>query len=141
MLRADDAGKHVLKLEKAALDRWQKGDVYGFVNQAADHISYFDPSLKRRLDGKKPFEAYLKPINGTFKIYRYEILNPKMYTDGDMVVLCFNLNNYNKKGKITSQWNSTEVYQMIKGKWKIIHSHWSRTKTVKTNQAEPQQCP
>jgi hypothetical protein len=28
----------------------------------------------------------------------------------------------------SQRWNSTEVYQRIDGKWKIVHSHWSYMK-------------
>jgi hypothetical protein len=38
--RPDD----VLALERAALDRWAKGDVEGFPSLDADDISYFDPT-------------------------------------------------------------------------------------------------
>ena len=27
--------------------------------------------------------------------------------------------------KRTSFWNTTEVYSLIAGRWKIVHSHWS----------------
>jgi ketosteroid isomerase-like protein len=119
----------VLALEKGALDRWSKGDVYGFIEIADDDISYFDPSLESRIDGIEAFTKHLEPNYRQFSIYRYEILNPRCYDQGDVCVLCFNLNNYNEQGEITSQWNSTEVYRNIDGKWKIIHSHWSRTHT------------
>jgi ketosteroid isomerase-like protein len=126
--------QEILKLEKAALDRWQKGDVNGFIELSAENISYFDPSLDIRLDGRKAFKAYLEPLFKTFKIYRYEILNPKVYRHGLIAVLCFNLCNYNQEGATTAKWNSTEVYQKIKGKWKIIHSHWSKTNPKAENE-------
>ena len=129
----DSPCQEILKLEKTALDRWQNGDVYGFIELSAENISYFDPSLEIRLDGKRVFKAYLGPLFKKFKIYRYEILNPKIYCNGSLGVLCFNLHNYNKDGAVTSKWNSTEVYQKIDGKWKIIHSHWSKTKPKTEN--------
>jgi ketosteroid isomerase-like protein len=125
----DNSGQEILEMEKAALDRWSEGDVYGFIEIAADDISYFDPSLASRIDGKAAFKAHLEPTYKKFSIHRYEILNPKSYSQGDICVLCFNLNNYNEQGEITSQWNSTEVYRKTDGKWRIIHSHWSRTHT------------
>ena len=27
--------------------------------------------------------------------------------------------------KRTSFWNTTEVYSLIDGRWRIVHSHWS----------------
>jgi ketosteroid isomerase-like protein len=126
---ADKLGSEVLELEKGALDRWSEGDVYGYIEIAADDISYFDPSLESRIDGIAAFKAHIEPNHKKFSIYRYEILNPRFYDHGNVCVLCFNLNNYNEQGDITSQWNSTEVYRKTGGKWKIIHSHWSKTHT------------
>ena len=118
----------IINLEKAALDRWSKGDTGGFIEQVADEMTYFDPNLETRLDKSSKFKEYMTPINGTFSIYRYELLNPSVQLHGNVGVLTFNLNNYSKEGDITSRWNSTEVYAKINGKWKIIHSHWSYVK-------------
>jgi hypothetical protein len=40
----------IIEMEKAALDRWAKGDPSGFLEIYAPDIVYFDPSLERRLD-------------------------------------------------------------------------------------------
>jgi len=43
--------------------------------------------------------------------------------------LTFNLVNYarlpDQPETVLAQWNSTEIYCRIDGKWKIIHSLWS----------------
>lgn len=128
-LATDEPGQEVLAMEKAALDRWSEGDVYGYIEIAADDISYFDPSLESRIEGITAFRAHLEPVHRQFSIYRYEILDPQFYTQGDICVLCYNLANYDEGGNTTSEWNSTEVYRKRDGKWRIVHSHWSRTHT------------
>ncbi|MDH4218061.1 MAG: hypothetical protein OEZ52_01015 [Candidatus Aminicenantes bacterium] len=30
------------------------------------------------------------------------------------------------------RWKATEVYGLINGSWKLVHSHWSYTKQVET---------
>jgi len=117
----------IMSIEKAALDRWSEGDTTGFIELGAEEMTYFDPTLNTRLDGGDAFKKYLSSIHGKFHIDRFEILNPKVQLHGDVGILTFNLNNYSKDGKITSRWNSTEVYRQIKGEWKLIHSHWSNT--------------
>src|SRR5262249_54934932 len=44
--QADD----VMALERAALDRWGKGDPSGFLETYASEITYFDPATERRVD-------------------------------------------------------------------------------------------
>jgi hypothetical protein len=48
------------------------------------------------------------------------------------VVLSYNLQNYARQPdgteRPTMRWNSSTVFQRIKGKWRTIHSHWSYTK-------------
>lgn len=121
----------IIAKERAALERWGDGDTYGFIELHADEITYFDPSLDQRLEGGDAFRKYLASLKGTFHIDHFEMLNPNVQLHGDVGILTFNLNNYSKEGKITSRWNSTEVYGKIKGEWKIIHSHWSYTKSGK----------
>lgn len=121
----------IMATEKTALDRWSDGDTTGFIGLGADEMTYFDPTQNIRLDGGDAFKKYLTSIHGKFHIDRFEVLNPKVQLHGEVGILTFNLNNYSLDGKITSRWNSTEVYHPIKGEWKIIHSHWSNPQTEK----------
>jgi ketosteroid isomerase-like protein len=113
------------------LAKWRGGDTSGFAALSAEEMTYFDPTLDARLDGRDAFEKYMSSLHGKFRIDRFEILNPKVQWHGDVGILTFNLNNYSKDGQITSRWNSTEVYYKTKGEWKIIHSHWSNPKPKK----------
>ena len=119
--------KKIIALEKAALERWNNGDVQGFLEISADDIVYFDPMLEKRIDGLTNLTAYYKPIAGKIKVSRYEMIDPKVQAVDNMAVLTFNLKSY--QGEQVMQWNSTEVYRKEKdGSWKIIQSHWSFTK-------------
>jgi hypothetical protein len=50
----------VLSLERAALDRWGRGDVNGPLEICADDVSYFDPVTKVRIDGLGALRDYLR---------------------------------------------------------------------------------
>ncbi len=121
----------ILALEKAALDKWSNGDTSGFAALSTDEMTYFDPNLNKRLDGGNAFRKYMSDLRGKFHIDRFEIQNPKVQLHGDIGILTFNLNNYSKDRKITSRWNSTEVYHLIQSEWKLIHSHWSNPQSKK----------
>jgi len=120
----------VISLERAALDRWGRGDPQGYVETYAPEITYFDPYRARRIDGIDSMQAILKPITGMVKIERYEMLNPKVQRSGDIAVLSFNLISHTRNPDGSPRevrWNSTEVYRRAAGRWKIVHSHWSFT--------------
>jgi ketosteroid isomerase-like protein len=121
----------ILALERGALDKWKNGDVTGFIAIAADDISYFDPSLTSKLDGKAAFEKHLMAANGTFTIPRYEMINPQVRLEGNLAVLHFNFQSVDANNAPTSRWNSTEVYVHRDGRWQLWHSHWSLAKKPK----------
>jgi ketosteroid isomerase-like protein len=122
----------VIAVERAALDRWGKGDPGGFLTTYAPEITYFDPMQDHRIDGLPAMQALLAPIAGKVKIDRYEMLNPKVQRYADVAVLTYNLVSYRKlpdgAERPASRWNSTAVFHKVAGKWRTIHSHWSFTK-------------
>jgi ketosteroid isomerase-like protein len=117
----------IISLERAALDRWGKGDLQGFVELYATDVTYFDPYQKKRIDGLEAMKELLTPLAGKWTIPRYELIDPRVQRHAGVALLTFNLVNYDEAGKITNRWNATEVYCLIKGKWRIVHSHWSYT--------------
>lgn len=122
-----DVASKIIAMEKAALERWNKGDVWGFIEIYAPDIVYFDPYLETRIDGLEKLTALYKGIEGQVKVDKYEINNAKVQIVGNMAVLTFNLVSWT--GSQISRWNSTEVYRKEKNEnWIIIHSHWSLTK-------------
>ena len=126
-----DVTEKIISMEQAALDRWGKGDPWGFTEISAEEVTYFDTGTKQRVDGLKTLKELYTPREGKIKIERYEMINPKVQIHGNTAVLTFNLIDYvpTSEGSIREvYWNSTEVYSQINGQWKIIHTHWSKPK-------------
>jgi ketosteroid isomerase-like protein len=127
-----EQGEAVIAAERAALDKWSKGDPSGFLANYADDVTYFDPMHDARVDGLAAMRAMLEPLSGKFTIHRYEIVHPKVQRHGDVAVLTYNLVNYQKLGdgaeRPLNRWNSTSVFHRVGGRWRQIHSHWSFTK-------------
>ena len=117
----------ILAKEKAILDRWITGDTFGFIEAAAEEITYFDPGLEKRCTGKKEFHDWIAPFNGTFSFPSYEFINPQVQMHGDVGVLTFNFVGFMHDNS-KEYFNTTEVYKLIEGDWKLISSHWSQTK-------------
>ncbi len=126
--RADE----VIAVERAALQRWGKGDPEGYLELYAPQVTYFDPTLDKRLDGREAIRALVAPFKGKIKVDRFDMINPKVERVGDMAVLSYNVINYMKQPdgseKPGTRWNSTQVFQRIDGRWRTIHVHWSYSK-------------
>lgn len=118
----------IIGLEKAALDRWGKGDPQGYLEIYAPEITYFDPAREKRADGIEAMKDYLAPITGKIKVDRYEMIDTKVQRLGDAAVLSYQLisNAIMPDGSpMTVRWNSTKVYGLIGKDWKLVHDHWS----------------
>jgi hypothetical protein len=81
-------------MERSALDRWGKGDPWGFTEISADQVTYFDPATRRRLDGLEDLREFYAALEGKICIQRYEMIHPKVQIHGDTAVLTFNLIDY-----------------------------------------------
>ncbi|MBI5198046.1 MAG: nuclear transport factor 2 family protein [Nitrospirae bacterium] len=129
MTHPTDVAETIIALERAALDRWGKGDPSGFLEISAPDVVYFDPFLVRRLDGLEALTRYYETLRGKIRIDRDELIDPKVQVSGEMAVLTFNYVSY--AGEMSMRWNCTEVYRRREGQWRIIQTHWSLTQPLK----------
>ena len=121
----------IIALERAALDRWGKGDPRGYLDTYAPDVTYFDPMQDKRVDGRAALKELYGPLTGKISIDHYEMIGAKVQQSGDVAVLTFNLVSHAKRPTgepLIVRWNSTEVYARSQGRWRIIHSHWSFTR-------------
>lgn len=124
-----DVATTIIAIERAALERWVKGDPSGFLEISADDVVYFDPFQPKRLNGLAELRALYEPLRGLSRIASFEIVDPVVHAVADMAVLTF---NYVAEGASESmrRWNCTEVYRRDAGTWRIIQTHWSITQPV-----------
>lgn len=118
----------IIALEKTALDRWGKGDPQGYLETYAPEITYFDPARDKRADGIQAMKDYLAPLAGKINVDRYEMIDTKVQRMGDVAVLSYQLISHAtlpNGSPLTVRWNSTKVYGLFDGNWKLFHDHWS----------------
>lgn len=129
---AQAAPPDVVAMERAALDRWGKGDPQGYLEIMANEVTYFDPTQEKRMDGLEAMRKMLAPITGKVKVSRFDMIGPKVQHHGDAALLTFNLVSYvaqpDGKERAVARWNSSELYARVDGQWRIVHSHWSYIK-------------
>ncbi|MBX7198883.1 MAG: DUF4440 domain-containing protein [Rhodospirillaceae bacterium] len=117
------AASAILAIERAALDRWGKGDPGGYLEASAADVTYFDPFTERRVDGLKALGAWYASFRGKIKIDNDQIVDPYVQRAGEIAVLTFQYIGKGSDGAM--RWNCTEVYRQSGETWKIIHTHWS----------------
>jgi hypothetical protein len=59
-----DVAKHIISLERSALDRWVRADPDGYLSLYASDATYFDPFCEKRVDGLDALKAKLAPMRG-----------------------------------------------------------------------------
>ena len=123
--RVENDTATILALERAALDRWGRGDPSGFLEISAPDVVYFDNIVERRLDGLEALTAFYQELCGEIHVDRYELVYPKVHHCGEAAVLTYNYVGY-ANGK-DYHWNCTEVYRATPAGWRIIQTHWSVT--------------
>jgi uncharacterized protein (TIGR02246 family) len=130
---AHGTSEEIIAMEKAALERWGKGDPQGVLDIYASEITYFDPFQEKRIDGIEAMRKLYAAIAGKIKIGRCDMIDPRVQWHGDVAVLTYNLvddvlQQPDGPGGVRARWNSTQVYARVDGKWRVVHSHWSFTK-------------
>ena len=113
----------ILELERAALDRWGRGDPDGFLDLSAPDVSYFDPFVETRIDGAASLRSVYDQLRGKIRIDRFAMLEPRVQVIGDVAVLTFRFESQGSEGLMV--WNTTEVYRRADTGWRIIHAHWA----------------
>lgn len=116
----------ILAKENATLNRWYNGDPMGFIDNSWDDVTYFDPSLRNRLDSINAFRELLTPIIGKVHVASHQFDKPEVKVIGDIAILTFT--DVFTIGDTTKRWHATEIYQFRENDWKLIHSHWTESR-------------
>jgi len=119
----------IMSLENGAMERWRTGDPWGWTEISAEEIIYIDPGLTKPIEGLEAYKEYLKQFEGKINYQVSEFIDPKIKRYGNLAVLTYNYRDARTEadGSILDEslWNTTEVYCLLNGEWKIIHTHWS----------------
>lgn len=125
--------QHIIGLEKAALDKWFKGDTSGYEQLWSKRsFTYFDAVVEKRVDDHATIAEFLKTIDGKLFADSYDFRNSRVQIGKDMAVLTYQL--FAKTTLIDMEYNCIEVYQKEEdGEWRVIHSTWSFIRPMEKN--------
>jgi ketosteroid isomerase-like protein len=124
-----EAEQAIVAQERRALEQWSKGNTLGYLDVAADDVTYFDDiSAHTRVDGIAAMRTYLTSLRGKIPPHRYEMLDPKVQLYGDIGILTLRYEAYGTASEPLSRWKATSVYRRADDQWRIVHAHWSLVK-------------
>lgn len=119
----------LLGLEDAAMERWRRGDPWGFWELSSPGVTYFDPETPGRVDGRDGLRELYAAVEGKILYDISEYIDPRVQAVGGGAVLSYQYRSatLHDDGSVSSdtRWNTTEVFVRIDGRWRIVHTHWS----------------
>jgi len=127
--KAEGIASELLALEAGAMERWRKGDPYGFSDISAPEVTYFDTGTPARLNGLDELKGECKKRENKIFYDVMEFIEPRVQVYGDAAVLFYRFFStvLNPDGTVRSRtpWNCSEVFVRKDGGWRIVHTHWS----------------
>jgi ketosteroid isomerase-like protein len=127
--KPEGVAAELLALEAGAMERWRKGDPYGFCDISAPDVTYFDTGTQARLNGLAELKAECKKRENKIFYDVMEFIDPRVQVYDGTVVLFYRffstVLNANGSVKSRTPWNCTEVFAKKDGRWQIVHTHWS----------------
>ena len=119
----------LMALESAAMERWRKGDPWGFTDISAPEVTYFDTGTPQRINGREALKAEYAQREGKIFYDVMDFIDPRVQVCGEMAVLSYRFLStwLNPDGSVSHRtpWNCSEVFAQMDGLWKIVHTHWS----------------
>jgi ketosteroid isomerase-like protein len=119
----------LMTLEMGAMERWRKGDPFGFTDISAPVVTYFDSGTPQRLDGLAALKEEYGKRAGRIHYDVMDFVGPMIQVHGDAAVLFYRFFDTYLRSDVSvrqrTPWNCTEVYVKTGGVWRIVHTHWS----------------
>ena len=104
----DEVSLLLIQMERAALDRWGRGDPDGFLEISAPEVTYFDPFQPEGIHGLSALGQYYAQLRGKIFVERDEMIDPKVQISGETAVLSYRYASRGRGGD-EMRWNATEV--------------------------------
>ena len=112
--------------ERAALDRWGRGDPSGYLEISAPDVVYLDPFVAAPIHGRAALTEYYAALRGTIQITRDELRHVHVMLIENLALLTFQY--FSEGSERTMAWNCSEVYRRDLEGWRIVQTHWSLLK-------------
>jgi hypothetical protein len=124
--KAAETQAKIIAMERAALNRSDKGDFDGGLEISDPDVVYIDPSIAQPIVGLEALRRYYHAAMPSDETGSGVMSNVKVQLAGkDTAVLSFNYVTESSRTHHVTKWNATEVYHRTGNDWRILHTHWS----------------
>ncbi len=111
------------------MERYRKGDPFGFTDISIPAVTYFDSRTPGRVEGLASLKAQMAERAGKIHYDVMDFVEPRVQVHGEAAVLFYRFfsTSLRPDGAVAERtaWNCTEVFVKIDGQWRIVHTHWS----------------
>ncbi|MEJ2544216.1 MAG: nuclear transport factor 2 family protein [Calditrichaceae bacterium] len=128
MPNGDKAKASIMEKINMAAEKWSKGDPLGYVECAADDITWMD-DLDAQLPviGKVALKSYLEGFKGKVPPHEKELSDFVFNFYDDIVIITYRYTG-TFDGVPADPWKVTSVYRYINGEWLSVHENWTEVK-------------
>jgi hypothetical protein len=121
----EEAGAAIWKKIEIAGERWASGDPMGYIECAADDISWMDDlAAFKPVVGKDALTAYLEGFKGKIPPHKHELQEKMFQFYEDIVVV-----TYRYQGVFDTvaapPWKVSSVYRYVDDDWLSVHENWT----------------
>ena len=122
---ADETQAAVWEKIEAANDRWASGDPMGFLDCAAQDITWSEPiTPQNRVSGYENLKAFLEGFKGQIPSGKHELLDPMFQIYDDIVIVTYRYQGIFEEGP-SNPFKITAVYRYADGDWLAVHENWA----------------
>jgi SnoaL-like domain len=108
-----------------AMERWYKGDPFGYADLFMATITYVDPFAPAVIVDSGTLRRHYQRFNGKVFRPRFEIQDTRVIDFGAAHLCVYRLQSWQADGTADKCWNATELYQRSGDTWRIAFAHWS----------------
>jgi len=125
-----DETREWMNLEAVAIKRWRKGDPTGFFAMCAEDVRYFDPFVRKRIDGLERLKEEVLGRTPRTRFDVMEFIDPRVIVSGRAAAVIFYRffsTTLHPDGTVRMRipWNCSVVYRRVNSGWKTVHVHRS----------------
>lgn len=118
----------ILEKIEMANDKWADGDPMGFVEVAANDVTWMDDlAAQFPVSGKDALSAYLENFKGQIPAHEHVLSDFAFQFYDDIVIVTYRYTG-TFDGVPANPWKVTAVYKYEDGDWLSVHENWTVVK-------------
>jgi hypothetical protein len=122
---AEESQAAITEKINMANERWAGGDPMGFVDCAAQDITWMDDLMAPvPIKGREALKTYLEGFRGQIPAHTMELTNMDFQNYGDIVIVTYHYEG-TFEGVSNPPWKVTSVYRYADNDWLSVHENWT----------------